>query len=238
MNIDEFVELSSSRRSIRRFKPDPVSDEIIEKILEAARWAMSGANGQPWEFIVVKDPETRNKLAEAKIMPGKMSTALESIRVKELRMPYHRAEPEISPQVHFQVAPVIIVVCGDPLTAQASVLNTVATRRWIVDENMANVTYAINLAAAAAGLGAQWVSVNWLYEQYLKPILGVPPSIRIFNMVPIGYPAYTPKPTFRRDLAEITHYEKYDMSKYRSPDDVREFIRQLRERSKSAYPLK
>jgi nitroreductase len=48
MNIEQFLELAKKRRSIRRFKPDPVPDEIIQKILEAARWAMSGANGQPW----------------------------------------------------------------------------------------------------------------------------------------------------------------------------------------------
>ena len=53
MNIKDFLELAKKRRSIRHFKPDPVTEEFIEQILEAARWAMSGANGQPWEFIVV-----------------------------------------------------------------------------------------------------------------------------------------------------------------------------------------
>ena len=54
MNIDAFLELAKTRRSIRRFKSDPVPDELILKILEAARWAQSGGNSQPWEFIVIR----------------------------------------------------------------------------------------------------------------------------------------------------------------------------------------
>src|SRR3990170_6077350 len=53
------------RSSIRKLKPDPIPDEYIEKILEAGRWAMSGANSQPWEYIVVKDASTKAKLWEA-----------------------------------------------------------------------------------------------------------------------------------------------------------------------------
>ena len=58
MEIDELLELMKTRRSMRRFKPDPIPDEYIEKMLEAARWSPSGANAQPWEFIIIKEPET------------------------------------------------------------------------------------------------------------------------------------------------------------------------------------
>ena len=65
IQIDEFLDLVRERRSIRKFKPDPVPDEYIQKILEAAHWAISGANAQPWEFIVIKDPLTKKRLGEA-----------------------------------------------------------------------------------------------------------------------------------------------------------------------------
>ena len=55
---DRFLALVKARHTCRGFKNDPVPEGAIEKILEAARWAMSGANSQPWEFIVVKNPET------------------------------------------------------------------------------------------------------------------------------------------------------------------------------------
>ena len=72
----------------------------------------------------------------------------------------------------------------------------------------------------------------------MKPILGVPPIIRLFSMIPIGYPAYKAKVAYRRELTEIVHEGKYDMSKYRSHEEVQDFIRNLREESKRSYPLK
>jgi len=53
VDFEEFAEVVKSRRAIRKFKPDPIPDETIEKILDVARWAPSGGNAQPWEFIVV-----------------------------------------------------------------------------------------------------------------------------------------------------------------------------------------
>jgi len=238
MNIDQFLELTKQRRSIRRFKPDPVPDEYIEKILEAGRWAMSGANGQPWEFIVVRDKETKSRLFEAGSEAERQVSALETSRTPEMRQPWYRDLPNTIPSSRFSDAPLIIVVCGDPRTAQASVLNRLCDRRWVVDENIANATQMIHLAVAACGLGSQWVTVDRYFEELIKPILGVPPIIRIFSMIPVGYSAYQPKSPYRRELKEIVHYEKYDMTKYRSHEAVQEFIRNLRGESKRAYPLK
>ena len=64
MDYDSLLELVKMRRSIRRFKPDPVPDEYIDRIIEVARYAPSGFNMQPWEFVVVKKPELRSKIAE------------------------------------------------------------------------------------------------------------------------------------------------------------------------------
>ncbi|MFX1537393.1 MAG: nitroreductase family protein, partial [Promethearchaeota archaeon] len=58
------LELLKSRRSIRKYKSTPVESEKIEKCLEAARWAPSASNRQPWEFIIVKNAEIRKKLSE------------------------------------------------------------------------------------------------------------------------------------------------------------------------------
>ena len=54
MQYDDFLSLAKQRRTIRRFKPDPIPDEYVDKIIEAARWAPSGLNQQPWEFVVVR----------------------------------------------------------------------------------------------------------------------------------------------------------------------------------------
>lgn len=60
---NELLNFLTSRRSIRRFKPDPIPDEVLLKILDVARYAPSARNSQPWVFIVVKDVEIKRKLA-------------------------------------------------------------------------------------------------------------------------------------------------------------------------------
>src|SRR5438132_13057974 len=62
---DTLLKLVKKRTSVRKFRPDPILDDTIEKILEVARWAMSGANSQPCEFIVVTDPEIKKQLRDA-----------------------------------------------------------------------------------------------------------------------------------------------------------------------------
>jgi len=238
MDIDQFLELARKRRSIRKFKTDPVPEEYIEKILEAARWAMSGANGQPWEFIVVRDREIMRQLYEAGAESERQIALIEMSRTEEMRQPWYRDLPNTIPPSRFSDAPVIIVVLGDPRTAQATALNRLTDRRWVVDENIANATQIIHLAAAACALGSQWVTVDRYYEDLIRPALKVPPILRIFSLIPVGYPAMEPKKPYRRALAEIVHYDTYDMTKYRSHEAVQEFIRNLREHSKRAYPLK
>lgn len=83
----DFFEVVRKRRSIRAYKPDPVEEEKLMKVLEAARLAPSAANRQPWHFIVVRDPEIKEKLGKA------------------------------YPRDWFVKAPVIIVACADPAAA-------------------------------------------------------------------------------------------------------------------------
>ena len=59
MKYESLIDLLKNRRTIRRFKPDPIPDEFVKKIIEAARWAPSGYNMQPWEFVVVKEEKRR-----------------------------------------------------------------------------------------------------------------------------------------------------------------------------------
>jgi nitroreductase len=82
-----FLELMRCRRSIRNFKPNPIPADYITKILDAAHYAMSGGNCQPWEFIVVKDPETKRKIVDAYIATGERVWSLEQQRMPEYRFP-------------------------------------------------------------------------------------------------------------------------------------------------------
>ena len=237
MHIHDFLEMVKERRSIRKFKPDQIPDEYIEKIMEAGRWAMSGANAQPWEFIVVKDQETKNKIAYASLELRKEQYVIEMTRLEELRHPLVSRPPTMP---GFKDAPVLIVVIGDKRTFQATVLAT----NFIAGEggpggayikSMANAVTHMHQAAAILGLGSQWVSLNRIWEESVKTILDIPVVLDVHTIVAIGYPAYVPKRAYRRDLPEMVHYEKYDRSKFRSGEDIIQYLKHLRKQTQAAY---
>ena len=87
MDYDSLLELVKRRRSRRRFKPDPIPDEFIDKIIEVARWAPSGANSQPWEFIVVKDKEIKDKIVGIVNEHSEYGRKVELTREEDLRWP-------------------------------------------------------------------------------------------------------------------------------------------------------
>ena len=237
MQIDNFIELAQSRRSIRRFKTEPVPPELLDKILETGRWAMSGANAQPWEFVVVQNATTRAELAQSWFAPHKEMYCIEQTRVAELRLPPLR---EFATTAVFKDAPVIIVVIGDRRTYQATALGanflvTEGASDAIYLKNMANTTHMLHLATAAAGLGAMWISITRMWAEEIKRILNIPSILEVHTMVALGYPAYSPKCSARRKLTEIVHYDKYDRNKLRSADDIQNFIRELRSTTEKPY---
>ena len=141
MNIDDFLELVHTRRSVRKFAPDAVPPDILGKILEAGRWAMSGANAQPWEFVVVQDGATRAKIVDSWLAPNQEAYVMEQTRVPEIR--HHQLrEPLTTP--HFKDAPVFIVMVGDRRTYQATVLGA----SFLVTEGAADAIYLKNMANA------------------------------------------------------------------------------------------
>jgi nitroreductase len=77
----DVLEAIRTRRAIRRFKPEPVPPELIEKMLEAARWAPSSVNSQPWEFIVITDPVTRKRMSRAFVIGSFLNEAPLAIAV-------------------------------------------------------------------------------------------------------------------------------------------------------------
>jgi 5,6-dimethylbenzimidazole synthase len=237
MNIDDFLALVHTRRSIRRFKPEGIPQELLEKILEAGRWAMSGANAQPWEFVVVRDAQMRTKVVDSWLAPNQEAYVIEQTRVPEARHHQLRS-PLTTPS--FKDAPVLIVMLGDRRTYQATVLGanflvTEGASDAIYLKNMANATQNLHLAAAAAGLGSEWISVNRPWGQALKKILDIPEILEVQTLAAIGYPVYKPGPSYRRSLAEIVHYEKYDRSKYRTGEDIFNYLVTLRENTEPPY---
>ena len=228
MDYEAFLDLVKKRRSIRGFKSDPVPDESVNKIIEAARHAPSGGNSQPWEFIVVKDREIKDRMVAIVSEQEGYSRKVELTREKELRFPSLIA-PVREPG--FRNAPVYIVLCGDPRTKQAYPLLTSLTRGDShFTSSLASAFLYMTLAATALGLGSQWVSATGspFVKPLLKELLEIPETLEIYDMLVVGYPVAQPKERFVRERAEMVHHGRYEKKKYRSDEDIRNFLLRLR----------
>jgi len=227
MEIEKFIDLVKSRRSIRAYRPDPIPDDYVRKIIEAARWAPSGGNSQPWEFIVIKRKDLKDKIADLFVKSIRPVREAELTREKEMRIP--GLEMEIR-EPGFKSAPVFILLCGDPRVNEAFPLVVYQkVDHEVFISNLASAFLCMQLAAKSLGLGSQWVSAAGnMMEDDLKKLLHIPKNLKIYDMMTVGYPAYPLGPRSPRSIEDMTHYEEYDRSRYRTDQQIRDFIVELR----------
>lgn len=242
--FESLQDILLKRVSVRRLKPDPIPEGVVEKILDAARWAMSGANAQPWEFIVVTDPEIKKRLFKhyQEELNCDYNFWMEQMRIPELRHPAYQLEgtPEeqlkqVRSRKGWADAPVLIVVVGDGRKQWATVMggHTFGRHQSHLTDGLAIVSFIIHLAAASLGLGSQWVTIH--IEDGFKRILNIPDVMNLYTIIPIGYPEGEPKKGIRRELKEIVHYNQYDRTKFLSNKDILEYLRELRKKTLSKY---
>ncbi|MDP2646624.1 MAG: nitroreductase family protein [Desulfobacterales bacterium] len=230
MNYEDFFTLVKTRRSVRSFKTDPVPDDDVKKIIDAARFAPSGANSQPWEFILVKDQAVRHQIVEMVKESSQYSRKVESVREEDLMFSGLQG-PVRDPG--FKNAPVFIVLCGDPRTKEAYPLLTTLTRADShFASGLASAFLYMTLAATTLGLGSQWVSATGspLVKPFLKRLLEIPHTLDVYDMLAVGYPEKQPKERFVRDREEMFHDGRYDKAKYKSDAQIRDYIVRLRKR--------
>ena len=198
-------EAIEKRRSIRKFKTDPVPDEHITDLLNAARLAPSGCNAQPWRFKIIKDQETKLKLSQA---------AYDQSFIAE--------------------APVVLVCCADikgylegtisgiqdigKIGAVEDRIVKILLKRAeqmelqmkFMNKDQLGLRIAFNVAIAVEhivlraldfGIGSCWVRL--IDEQMIKAIFSWDENIHVVALLPIGYPAESPPPRKRLKLEEI-----------------------------------
>lgn len=186
----EALEAINKRRSIRRFKSTLVEDEKIELVLEAARQAPSWGNTQCWRFVVVRDAEIRNRLADTGFGAGGS-------------MPNRATEA-------MRVAPVAIVACAELGKAGCSYREP---REPVTDKGdwfMFDTALAMqNMVLAATALGLGTVYIGAFDSVAAEKVLGVPDSYHVVSMTPLGYPDEEPGPRPRKELDEIVFHDKF-----------------------------
>jgi nitroreductase len=224
MDYDGFLQLVQKQRSIRSFKSDPLPDECIDKILEAARFAPSGANSQPWEIVVVKDKDLKDRIVDILKEASVSSHKLGQTRPREEQ---HPGDRKLLKHPGFQDAPVFFILFNDKRLEETYPLSAFEHHcKSITASSMANLFLYMHLAATSLGLASQWLTATSLPlpQALIKELLGVPRAYRLYDTMIAGYPNQSPPPRIVREKVEFTHINRYDTSKCRSDEQVRQFI--------------
>lgn len=182
-STSDFYELVSKRQSCRKFDTERTVDrETISRILEAARLSPSACNAQPWHFIVVDEPELKNKVADA-------------------------ASARLLGMNHFtKQASVHIVVVEEKVNLSSGIGGLVKDKHFaFLDIGIA--ASHICLAAEAEGLGS--CILGWFGEAKIKKLLNIPDNKRVVLDILIGYPAQPLRPKKRKPAGEIISFNSY-----------------------------
>lgn len=229
LDIHDFLNLVRARRSIRAGfdQSASVSQENVQFILEAARWAPSAGNSQPWEFVVVRDEKARREIAE--LYKKQLKEKIEIERAQRGGK-VEWSEGAI-PGLDFQNAPVHIIVLGDVRVTKSYPARTFMDK-WESHfyGSLANSVMQMLLAVESLGLSSLYISdaASPWFASMLKSLLNIPEPLRVYNLIPIGFAKKSPTINHpRRPLEELIHYEKYDPTKFRNDEGIEKFINKM-----------
>ena len=192
----DFFSVARAQRACRTFSDEPVSDALIGRVLEAATYAPSAENRQPWEFVVVRDPVLRDRIGELMKRAWEQHGRAHS----EGRLaPELLADVDRGATGSISAAPVLVVVAADtsrclPATVPSSIFPALQN---------------LLLAAGAVGLGSALTTIATAFASELRDAVGLPPEVVPVAVVPLGVPAKPLGPSRREPFAAHTHRDRY-----------------------------
>lgn len=190
--MTDLYEAMSTMRAVRRLRPDPIPDDVIERVLQAACWAPTGGNQQPWRVVVVTDADKKAALRdlyrpEWQRYAARFLDRVATLPADELAKSERTIAAGDHLADHLHEAPAVLVFCADP------------RRMAITDANLDRVSMVgggsvypavqnAMLACVAEGLGCTLTTLHCLREADVKTALDIPEPWATVAMVPIGYP--------------------------------------------------
>lgn len=226
---DALMQVIRNRVTVRKFDTGyTVPDAHYDLILEAARHAPSGANAQPWQFVVVRDQAKKDKITEYFVAEQRFRAKAKM----KFPTPDYRG---------LATAPGFVVVCSDmrwinafPVLNDGSELDRMykENAERILLQSVAAATMSAHLAAASLGYNVWWVTAIGQEEAQtaMRPLLGIPEDIAVLDIFLFGPPAAKPYKRWRRPPEEIAHWDNYDRDHYMSDDDLLDWIKTRRHR--------
>ena len=182
-NFASFLDMVRTRESVRSYKPDAVPEESVQRCLEAARLAPSASNAQPWKFIVVDDPDLKNRIADA-------------------------AHDRILSMNHFtKQAPVLVVVVREKANLESGAGQILKDKAYpLIDIGIAVEHFC--LQAVEEGLGT--CILGWFKEKKVKGLLHIPRTLRAELIITLGYPVSEKmREKKRKTLDQISSLNRY-----------------------------
>ena len=190
-----------SQRAIRYFKPDPVPDDMIRRLIEAGTKAPSGGNSQGWKFIVITDAATRQAIADFYEDAWEHAYGSANPEPPDIQSHVRRSADHLARTM--ADVPVLLMACiehdGGPSTLG---------RGGSIFPAVQNIL----LAARGMGLGSCLTSLHKRHENEIKELLGIPENVETAALLPVGFPADGNRygPTRRQPVEEVAFREKWD----------------------------
>ncbi len=224
---EAFMDVVRNRLTSRAFRPDiAVPREHIEMVLEAARHAPSGANAQPWHYIVVTDASVKKAIADYFVAEASKRAKLKM----KFPTPNYRG---------LESAPGFVVVAADfrfvrafPVLLDGSELDRLYQQNAerILLQSVAASTMSAHLAAAALGYQVWWVTAIGQQDAQtaLRPLLGVPDDLAIIDIMAFGVAAKPAYKRWKKTLSQIVNWDRFDMKNHQTIAQIEDWVRETR----------
>jgi nitroreductase len=199
----DFFAVALSQRACRAFRPDPIDDDTVARLLEAATAAPSAENRQPWVFVVVREAATRAAIGDImrQVWEAGARTFSETRLAPELL-----ADVDRGARGGVAAAPVLVVVGADTTLAHPA---TVGASLFPAIQNLLLAATALGLGSVLTTLAVSSMSGG---SQELASLVGLPATVTPVAVIPLGWPERLLGPAKRRPLSEVTHRETYGCS--------------------------
>ncbi len=217
----ELFDAIHSARALRRFRPDPVPDEILTRVLDAAIRAPSASGAQHWLFVVVKDAEIRARLGEI----YRESSRVVQAEYAERPKPAHLGDRQYELMrkssgylfEHLAHAPVLIVAAlklGAPGSRHSPLAGEQELARYwrLSGASIYPAVQNLILACRALGLGTVLTTIHGYFEDQVKAVLALPAEAHTYALMPVGWPLDKFGPIKRRPLAEVAFRDRWGNS--------------------------
>ncbi|HEU4759833.1 MAG TPA: nitroreductase family protein [Dehalococcoidia bacterium] len=202
----DIFEVIYSQRAMRRLKPDPVPDDLIWKVLDAAIRAPSGGNRQPWNFLVVRDAAIRQKIAEWYLEGWESSYG--RIREMALANPATAKTFRSADYLAHRLADVPVFIIATVNNAGVAPVSPPGASVYPAVQNLM-------LAARALGLGTTLTTVHRSHEAEVKQLLGIPDGIDTLALIPLGWPRGKFGAGERLPVEKVTYWDKWGATRER-----------------------